>query len=395
MEISYDLNTFIHLTAVVLGIVSAAIILYFGIRYNPYNQPLGIGQLSISLGVFVGFLMVSKLIVHWPFMYRLGNIFILVFIPMPYLYTIFYTRKRFWKWYDLLHAIPIMIYLVDYWDVLSLSNAEKTQLILQEINDLNLWDRFRQSKYLGPGFHLEFRTMLFSIYWVAQVVVLVKWLRGHPSLTREKKVWRNWMFVFLGCQFFLWFPFYLTLIGLDKLITYNIVNSISVVWILLSSLLLFFFPSLLYGRILELPGGRSRVNKILRKQEPTKEDEHKLEEFMQIIAFQMDNKKPFLTAGYSINDLSREINVPVYQILKSLNKFKGCGFVDFINHQRIQFCVGKFDQDEWLNFTLEAVAMECGFSHRNSLTKSFKKFKGISPSEYRDALRLQKVSNSG
>jgi hypothetical protein len=242
MEINFDFITLIHLAAVVLGIVSAAVILYFGIRFNTANQPLGIGQLSISLAIFVSFSLVSKLMVHWPFMYRLGNVFILVFIPMPYLYTVFYTRKRFWKWYDLLHAIPLLIYLVDYWDVLSLSSAEKTQLILQEINDLDLWGRFSQSKYFGPGFHQEFRTVLFSVYWIAELVVLVRWLRSHPFLTRENKVWRNWMLVFLGCQSFIWFPFYLTLIWLDNLTTYNIVNSISVVWVLISSLSLFFFP---------------------------------------------------------------------------------------------------------------------------------------------------------
>ncbi len=116
---------------------------------------------------------------------------------------------------------------------------------------------------------------------------------------------------------------------------------------------------------------------------------------MQVIEFQMRSKMLFLTAGYSINDFSRDINVPVYQISKSLNRFKGFGFVDFINQQRIRYCIDKFDQGEWLNFTLEAVAMECGFSNRNSFTKSFKKFKDCSPSEYRDALRLQKASNNG
>jgi AraC-like DNA-binding protein len=105
----------------------------------------------------------------------------------------------------------------------------------------------------------------------------------------------------------------------------------------------------------------------------------------------MVNKRLFLTAGYSINDFSRDINVPVYQISKSLNTFRECGFVDFINQQRILYCVAKFDQGEWQNLTLEAVAMECGFSNRNSFTKSFKKIKDCSPSEYRDRSRILRI----
>jgi hypothetical protein len=86
------LSLLVHLAAILLGIVSSAVILYFGFKAHPANQPLGLGQLSISLGLFVSFSLVSQLIVHWPFLYRTGQIFALIFIPMPYLYTVFYTQ---------------------------------------------------------------------------------------------------------------------------------------------------------------------------------------------------------------------------------------------------------------------------------------------------------------
>ena len=391
MEISFDFITLIHLTAFVLGIVSTAVILYFGIKSNPANQPLGIGQLSITLGIFVSFSLVSRLMVHWPFMYRLGNVFALVFIPMLYLYTVFYTRKRLWKWRDLLHAIPVLIYLVDYWDVLSLSSAEKTRLILEDINNLDIVGQFRQSKYFGPGFHQVFRMVLLSAYWVAQALILFKWVRSNPRLTPQNKVWKNWMLIFLGCEFFMWFPFYLSFLGLDMLKSYHIVYSFSIVWVMISSLSLFFFPSLLYGTGLAVPTVTPRIGSVLRKTQTTEVEEKKLEEVMQKIESQMYDKKLFLTTGYSINDFSNDIQIPVYQISKSLTRFKGFGFVDFINQQRIRYCTEKFDQGEWLNFTLEAVAMECGFSNRNSFTKSFKKFKDCSPSEYRDRSRILRV----
>ena len=390
MEISIDFITFIHLVAFVLGIVSTAIILYFGIKSNPANQPLGIGQLSISLAIFISFSVVSKFMIHWPFMYRLGNAFTLVFVPMPYLYTVFYTRKRLWKWHDLLHAIPLLIYLVDYWDVISLSSAEKTRLILQEINDLDLLVKFRQSKYFGPGFHQEFRMVLLSAYWVAQAFILFRWLRSNSTLTPHNKVWRNWMLIFLGCLFFSWFPFYLSLTGFITM-SYHMVYSFPIAWLMISSISLFFFPSLLYGSGLAVPGETSKIARVLRKTETSEVDDKKLKEVMQKMESEMYDKKLFLTTGYSINDFSNDIQIPVYLISKSLIRFRGFGFVDFINQQRIRYCVAKFDQGEWLNFTLEAVAMECGFSNRNSFTKSFKKFKICSPSEYREQSRILRI----
>lgn len=388
MEISFDFITLIHLAGILLGLVSTAVILYFGIRSNPANQPLAIGQMCITLGIFVSFSLVSKLMVHWPFMYRLGNAFALAFIPMSYLYTVFNTRKRNWKWYDLLHAIPLLIYLVDYWDVFSLSSAEKTKLIIQDINNLDLLGQFSQSKYFGPGFHQEFRLVLFSVYWVVQVLIFFRWVRSQSTLTPQKKVWRNWMLIFLGCQFFMWVPFYLSLLGLDMFKSYHNVYSFPIAWLMISSLSLFFFPSLLYGTGLAVPAVKPKIETVLREPATTVVDEKKLEEVIQKIESQMTDKMLFLTTGYSINDFSNDIQVPVYQISKSLTKFKGFGFVDYINQQRILYCVAKFDQGEWLNFTLEAVATECGFSNRNSFTKSFKKFRECSPSEYRERSRI-------
>jgi AraC-like DNA-binding protein len=387
MEISFDFITLLHLAGAVLGFLSGIIILYFGFRTNPANQPLGFGQLSISLAIFVSFSLVSQLIVHWPFLYRLGNVFVLIFIPMPYLYTVFYTTKRHWRWYDLLHAIPLLIYLVDYWDVLSMSSAQKTELILQEINDLDRLGKFNQGKFIGPGFHQEFRTVLFSLYWVAEVVFVLKWIKSQQVLTYENKIWKNWMMLFLGCQFFIWFPFYLTIFWLDKVTTYHIVNSFSVGWLLLSSLSLFFFPSLLYGKPFD---GANRISTFARgiKKTPLTAVEHKkLEEVMQAIERQMDENNLFLKTGFTINALSKDTSVPVYQISKSLNTFKGLGFNDYINQKRIGYCVQKFEQGEWLNFTVEAVATECGFNNRNSFTNAFKKFLGASPSAYRENIK--------
>jgi len=383
MEINFDFITFIHLAVVVLGLVSAAIILFYGFKTHPVNQPLGIGQLCISLGVFVSFSLSSKLIVHWPFLYRTGNIFALIFIPMPYLYTVFYTRKRLWRWYDLLHALPLFFYLVDYWDVLSMSSAQKLILIQQEINDLDVLGKFRQSKFIGPGFHLEFRMVLLSAYWVAQVIVFVKWVRSQPFLTPQSKVWRNWMMLFLGCQFFVWFPFYLSIFWSDKWSTYHIIHSFSVIWLMVSSISLFFFPSLIYGKASEVPADFIKEAKVLRKTQIADSEVKKLEEVMRRIELEMDGNRFFLIQGYSINDFSKDIQIPVYQISKSINHFRGMSFIDFINQKRIQYCIKKFDDGEWATYKVEAIAFECGFNSRNSFTIAFKKIQGTLPSDYR------------
>lgn len=287
----------------------------------------------------------------------------------------------------MLHLIPLLIYLVDYWDTLSLSSAQKTELIIQEINDLDLLGKFNQGKFIGSGFHTEFRTVLFSAYWVAQVVIMFRWVKSQSLWTPENKVWKNWMILFLGCQFFLWFPFYLTVFWLDKSTTYYITNSFSVGWVMLSSLFLFFFPSLLYGRPFEGGNRISKFSKSLKKTPISDAEGRKLEDVMVVIESGMDENRYFLKMGYTINDFSKDIHIPVYQISKSLNTFKGMGFVDYTNHKRVHYCLKKFKEGEWSNYTIEAIAGECGFNNRNSFTNAFKKFLGSSPSEYRENLK--------
>ena len=163
MQIPFDFVTFIHLAATILGIVSGIVILYFGIKKNPTNLPLALGQITLAMAIWVSFAIVSKLLVHWPFLFRTGNFFGLLFVPLPFLYVRYYTQKRSWKWYDILHFIPALIYLVDFWPIFILSNQQKLALILQEIDDQNLYAQLRESRFFGPGFHQPFRT-IFSVY---------------------------------------------------------------------------------------------------------------------------------------------------------------------------------------------------------------------------------------
>jgi AraC-like DNA-binding protein len=311
--------------------------------------------------------------------YRTGQIFVLVFCVMAFLHVDFHTRNRTWKWYDLLHAIPLLIYLIDYWDILILPSAEKKELILLEIQDLARMAQFNQSKFLGPNFHHEFRTFVFGSYWIAQVVLMIKWVKTQDALNKYNKVWKNWMLLFLGCQFFIWFPHMVSILWLDPLTSYHFANTSSVIWLLISIFSLFFYPSLLYGKTFNRT---IKLSKLLDKAQMTADD-GKLEEIISMIDREVERNHLFLKPGYSIHDLSRDTKIPAYQISKSLNAHNAQGFVDFINQKRIQYCIAKFKNGEWLNHTLEAVAFDCGFSNRNSFTKSFKKTMGVSPSAFR------------
>jgi AraC-like DNA-binding protein len=388
MQIIFDFNTVLYLASAAVGIVSGFIILYFGFKYKPANQPLGIAQLCLGLSIWGSFVVTSGLLVHLPFWYRVGNVFTMLFIPMSFLYVVFFTQRRSWKWYDLLHLIPVLIYIADYWEIFLMPAAEKKGLIQQGLSNLDGMMEFRDSKFFGPHFYWEFRTALFSFYWVAKVVVMVRWLRSQGSINPEIKIWRNWMISFLLCQFAMLIIHYVSLV---TSIHFLVISGLFVALSMLITLVIFFYPSILYG--LNLPEPLRLTPKINRRVLLTEEGKQKMENDILKMETLLERKKSFLIEGYSVHDFSKDINIPAYQISKILGTLKGFGFVDYINQKRIRYCTAKLDEGAWSTFTLEAISFECGFSNRNTFTQAFIKFQGYSPSMYRR--RLKKFNQTG
>ena len=386
MEIEFSLITLIYIAGVVLGLVSGIVILFFALRQNPKNLPLGIGQISLALAIWVSLSIVSGLMVYWPYMYRTGNIFALIFVPMPFLYARFYYQNRTWKWKDLIHAIPVVLYVVDFSGVLFLPLNEKRQLILQEIGDPYVFMQLGQSRFFAPGFHPMLRTAAFTGYWIVLILDWLKWRRKNPVLSRGQKIWRNRMAVFFFFQFFLWFPSFLSLFWLDKSLSFHLVHTSAASWLVLLSVSLFFYPDILYGQNLGVKGsgsGKSNTLRVLLSARTSAPEYPKLADIMRTIDQKLEQEKLFLHLRYSINDFSGDTGLPVYLISRCLNQLHNISFIDYINQKRIRYCVAIMDSGGWKNFTLEAIAQECGFNNRNSFTKAFQKILGVAPSEYR------------
>jgi AraC-like DNA-binding protein len=117
-----------------------------------------------------------------------------------------------------------------------------------------------------------------------------------------------------------------------------------------------------------------------------------MEDVKMVVDLGFDKDALFLKPGYTIHVFANDIGIPVYQISKCITHYAGMGFIDFINQRRIHYCIQKLDSGRWKNLKLEAIAQECGFNNRNSFTNAFKKFKGVSPSEYKPGSESLPVS---
>jgi YesN/AraC family two-component response regulator len=93
-------------------------------------------------------------------------------------------------------------------------------------------------------------------------------------------------------------------------------------------------------------------------------------------------EKVFLRQRYTLAQLSEDIQVPLNKLSAFINEHFQMRFNDMINKYRIEYCLKAFGREEWRENKIESIARLSGFNNRNSFSAAFKKFIGISPSEY-------------
>jgi AraC-like DNA-binding protein len=390
--IQMDLTAFIYFASVAIGLVSGLVLIYFGWKYHRVNMMLGLGYLFLCIGMFVGLSLVSGIIQYFPFIYRWGNFFGLLFVPMPFLYTFFSIRNRPWRRYDFLHFLPALFYFVDFSHVLFLSSAQKSALIQSEIGDLNVYAQFNQSRLLPSGLHLVMRTAFFGIYWFAQIYFLTVWRRRLPSVVpAQNRSWLNFMLGFVGIQALMVFPFFFGFFWKRPAASFTLAHATAAIFLYVTSCLLFFFPSVLYGKKEKSDAtGKGFTAKKASTVPMTAQENEKMAALAASIEKTLNEQAGYLNHGYSIHQFAHSLQVPAYQVTNCLNQYMKTSFIDLINQKRILYCVQQWKLGIFDHYTLEAIAEKSGFSNRNSFATAFKKVTGSSPSAYRSSLEAGK-----
>jgi AraC-like DNA-binding protein len=108
-----------------------------------------------------------------------------------------------------------------------------------------------------------------------------------------------------------------------------------------------------------------------------------LELFERIKAF-FDGEKVYLNADLKLSDVAGKLDVPAYQISKCINLCSNMHFFDFVNSYRVEAAKALIKTEE-INqkYTIEYIAAKSGFNSKSTFNGAFKKFTGMTPSQYR------------
>ena len=102
----------------------------------------------------------------------------------------------------------------------------------------------------------------------------------------------------------------------------------------------------------------------------------------------MQEDQLFKNGGLRLEDLALAVNSNRHDVSMVINKNFHINFFDFLNRYRINYIVQEMSNQENAEMTLIELAYQGGFNNKVSFNKAFKKFKGMTPSQYRKQLLI-------
>jgi AraC-like DNA-binding protein len=134
----------------------------------------------------------------------------------------------------------------------------------------------------------------------------------------------------------------------------------------------------------EDPGSAAEPRKERRRRHAHQFDESVLQAYASHMESVIDEKKLFLNAALSMDDLQQETGIPKHHLSRVFTVCFGKTFYQYIAEKRIE--EAKLRMRRNANITIEFLAFECGFNSKTTFNKYFKQISSVTPSEYRSSL---------
>lgn len=106
----------------------------------------------------------------------------------------------------------------------------------------------------------------------------------------------------------------------------------------------------------------------------------------------MENEKLYLNPLLKVDRVAMRLGISEKLISNLLNQHIGKNFNDFINAYRIEEAKKKLTDPACSNFTIAAIAFDCGFNSLATFQRAFKQFTGTTPSRYQNNIKSSQIA---
>ena len=97
----------------------------------------------------------------------------------------------------------------------------------------------------------------------------------------------------------------------------------------------------------------------------------------------INTNRRYLDSGLSLEKLGEEVQIGTSTLSKLINENFDGNFSDYINQLRVEEAKKALLNTEFINYTIVAIGLECGFNSKSTFYTAFGKITGKTPSEFR------------
>lgn len=115
------------------------------------------------------------------------------------------------------------------------------------------------------------------------------------------------------------------------------------------------------------------------KYEKTGLTEQKVQERLAGLMDLMEKERPYLNPDLTLNDLAKLVDTSPRQLSQIINQGLGKKFYEFVNEFRVEESKKLLEEGE---LKMLGVAYDSGFKSKSTFNEAFKRFAGLTPSEY-------------
>jgi len=387
----------------------------FNLRSGLVTVLFIVALIGTSYNYFIDFLIQSQLIIDYPHLFRTGGLAAMLSLSFFYLtaHKIYY--KSGLRLQILFHLIPSLIYLVNFSDFFLLPAVQKSEFIglLYQQNQVFSYE---EGIFLSGMDVWRLRFAQLILLTGLSVRLFLK-IRKAPEYPKSQRLLISWISIYLILMLVFGVFFSTTLIlGIDPVDLATLFPIIS----LISFILVFFFPEVIYSGFKETGFSDDKVATALQQEafgrqmttyQPNLEGlpekpitwtdiepfpELELSVRQQKILLQVENqlseKHVHLDENFSLSKLEDEIGVSSKQISSCIKKAYGKNFIRFINERRIVYVIQQLKEEKsWMSYTNEMLAFKSGFSSPNGFYLAFKELTDKTPRQYIDELAAHEM----
>jgi AraC-like DNA-binding protein len=371
MEPTFKIYDLITASVFILNIFVAGIFFIRNFKVSFTYKLITIVLFLLLIRTFSIHLFLSKEIVNFPHFLLVSQVVSRIVLPLTFLMLVFEVYQRKFKWYDVFHFVPALLFLANFWSFYSKSASEKLEIIHKMYKEgyESIW---AEGSFLPENFTFLLIVVPFFVYVIAMGLILFKSKKSLKLSNSLKDLFTalllylslNLITIFISDVFYLF----------NKNSTFQ-VNIIGFATTFLLLGYFFFIPTFMYDPYFTKENETKSVQKITQFKTATYNHLEKIEQYFNL-------HKSYLNPDYTITQLEREIKIPARQISKAIKLIRNQNFNQFLNEYRINYLVQHVSVETALKTNFQDLAFQVGFNSVNNFYAHFKNYVGCTPKTY-------------